>query len=120
MIPINENKKTEPDGSSALMVLHEAYASNKSGASEYFNRIHHTQHLTKTVINASIEPTNLEVPVRSCVREASPFTATLLYQMATANLRRCLEMKTDVSIEALAVMKSTLEGFNDRWKASGE
>jgi hypothetical protein len=45
---------------------------------------------------------------------------TLLYQMATANLRRCQDMRVDESMEALLVMKAALKDFDARWRASGE
>jgi hypothetical protein len=45
---------------------------------------------------------------------------TLLYQMRIANLRRCLEMKTDESVEAFAVLKFAMKVFDGRWKASSE
>lgn len=54
------------------------------------------------------------------MRSASPFMTMLMYQTATANLRRCLEMKTDESAEAFSVMKAALEGFDGRWRSSGE
>lgn len=103
----------------ALTILHEGHASKKSGMSEYFDRIHHTQNLTKLVIKSSEEMTDFETPVKACVRAASPFMATLLYQMGAANLRRCLEMKTNESVEDFAVIKTALKVFDGRWRASG-
>lgn len=105
---------------SALILLHEAHASKNSGISEYFDRRHHTQHVTKLVIKSRDEMTDLETPFQACVRAASPFMTILMYQMATANLRRCLEMKTNESTGAFAVMKAALGGFGARWKSSGE
>jgi hypothetical protein len=66
------------------------------------------------------EMTGLETPFQACVRAASPFMTTLLYQMATANLRRCQDMIANESMEALLVMKAALKDFNARWKASGK
>jgi hypothetical protein len=61
-----------------------------------------------------------ENSIRLCVRAAPPFMATLLYQMGIANLRRCLEMKTDESVEAFAVLKAAMKVFDGRWRGSGE
>lgn len=101
-------------------MLHEAHASRNTATSEYFERVHHTRHLTKLVIKSREEMSGFQTPFQSCVRAASPFMATLLYQMAAANLRRCQDMRTSESLEALAVMKAALKDFDGRWKASGK
>jgi GT2 family glycosyltransferase len=105
---------------SALIILHEAHASRNSEISEHFERIHHTKHLTNLVIKSREEMTGLETPFQACIRAASPFMTTLLYQMATANLRRCKNIAINDSVKALLVMKAALKDFDGRWRASGE
>jgi hypothetical protein len=107
--------------SSALLLLHEAHASRNSETSEHFERVHHTKAVTDNVIKSREEMgAGFEAPIRSCVRAASPFMTTLLYQMATANLRRCQALKLDESYEAFMVLKEGLKLFDGRWRASGE
>jgi hypothetical protein len=101
-------------------MLHESHASRNTTTSEYFESAHHTKHLTKLVIKSREEMSGVQTPFQSCVKAASPFMAALLYQMATANLRRCQEMRTSESLEALAVMKAALKDFDGRWKACGK
>jgi hypothetical protein len=64
--------------------------------------------------------TGSETAFQACVRATSPFMPILMYQTAITNLRRCLEMKTDESAEAFAVMKDALGVFNKRWNSSGK
>jgi hypothetical protein len=103
-----------------LIILHEAHSSRILETAEYFESIHHAKQVTDTVIEARKELTGLETPFQECVRAASPFMSTLLYQVATANLRRCQDMRADESMEALLVMKAALKDFDARWRASGE
>jgi hypothetical protein len=58
-------------------------------------------------------------PMDSCIREASPFLTTLLYQVAITNLRIRQETGTQESSQAFAVMKAALKDFDKRWRASG-
>jgi hypothetical protein len=116
------NDKRKLTKSSALTILHEAYAASNVATSEYFDRVHHTKHLAKQVV-LSREEMSLQTsrtPFQSCVKAASPFMTTLLYHIATANLRRCQLIRTNESLEDLAVMKAALKDFDRRWKASGE
>jgi hypothetical protein len=106
---------------SALILLHEAHASSNSDTSEYFERIHHTKHLTTLVQNSAEEmTTGGEAPIRSCVKAASPFITIFLYQIATANLRRSRDQKVDGPYEDFVVIKAALRVFDERWRASGE
>jgi hypothetical protein len=106
--------------SSALILLHEAHASGSSETSEYFERIHHTKNATNNVVKSREEIVGFETPIKLCVRAASPFMTSLLYQMATANLRRCQDLNMDESYEDFVVLKEALKVFDGRWRASGE
>jgi hypothetical protein len=103
-----------------LIILHATHGSRISETAEYFECIHHTKQVTNTVIEARAELTGLETPFQECVRAASPYMTTLLYQMATANFCRCQDMRVDDLMEALLVTKAALKDFDERWKASGE
>ncbi|KAH7391218.1 hypothetical protein BKA64DRAFT_96909 [Cadophora sp. MPI-SDFR-AT-0126] len=106
----------------SLIILHEHHASKKSSASDYFQTIHHSKHITNDVSISQEEFTRSLTdiaPIHSCVREASPFLTTLLYQAAIANLRLDQETRSEESSKALHTMKSALAEFDNRWKASG-
>jgi hypothetical protein len=105
---------------SALILLHEAHASRSSDTSEYFERIHHTKNVTNNVKKSREEIVGFETPIKLCVRAAAPFMTSLLYQMATANLRRCQDLNMDKSYEDFVVLKEALKVFDGRWRASGE
>ncbi|KAE9368377.1 hypothetical protein N431DRAFT_414719 [Stipitochalara longipes BDJ] len=103
-----------------LILLHEAHASRNSEATEYFERIHHTKHVTKLVQNSANEMTSGgEASIKSCVKSGSPFMTILLYQVATANLRICQDQAIRGSYVNFAVMKDGLKAFDERWRASG-
>ncbi|KAG4443228.1 hypothetical protein IFR05_001271 [Cadophora sp. M221] len=105
----------------SLIILHEAHASKQNDTSEYFRTIHHTKRVTYNVSQSREEFTRSltdVAPMHSCVREASPFITTLLYQAAIANLRLDQETGSEESSEALQIMKSSFRQFDNRWKAS--
>ncbi|KAF4626325.1 hypothetical protein G7Y89_g11835 [Cudoniella acicularis] len=105
----------------ALTILHEAHASRKGGMSGYFDRTHHAKVLTDILSKAGKEASEQgpQSPIQECMRDASPFMTTLLYHIATANLRICQDLRTDESEEALAVTKAAMNEFDRRWKSSG-
>jgi len=100
--------------------LHEAHGSRRTAIAEYFEQVHHTKHTTKLIIKSREEIAEPRSPFKECVRGSSPFVSILLYQIATANLRRYQEMKTEESIENFMALKGALQDFDGRWKASGE
>ncbi|KAL5314983.1 hypothetical protein ACEPPN_017633 [Leptodophora sp. 'Broadleaf-Isolate-01'] len=105
----------------SLIILHEAHASKQNDTSEYFRTVHHTKHVTDTVSKSREEFTRSltdVAPIHSCIREASPFITTLLYQATIANLRLDQETGSEESSKALQIMKETLRLFDNRWKAS--
>jgi len=107
----------------SLIILHEAHASkHSSSVSEYFQTVHHTKHVTNSVSISREEFTRSLTDVasiHSCVREASPYLTTLLYQSAIANLRLDQETGSEDSSKALHTMKTALAQFDNRWRASG-
>ncbi|KAH7319124.1 hypothetical protein BKA65DRAFT_513843 [Rhexocercosporidium sp. MPI-PUGE-AT-0058] len=106
----------------SLLTLHEAHASKQSDTSEYFRTVHHAKSITKDTKKSQEEFTRSltdVAPIHSCIKEASPFITTLLYQAAIANLRLDQESGSEESSEALQIMKGTLRHFDSRWKASG-
>ncbi|KAL2063565.1 hypothetical protein VTL71DRAFT_5370 [Oculimacula yallundae] len=106
----------------SLIILHEAHASKQTTSSEYYQTIHRAKGITHALRRSQEEFTRSltdVAPIHSCIRDASPFITTLLYQTAIANLRMYQETGTEESSEALQMVKGSLKHFDSRWKASG-
>jgi len=59
-------------------------------------------------------------PFVSCVKEASPFLTTLLYQTAISNLRLYRENGTQEALDSLLLLKDALRFFGEQsWRAGG-
>jgi len=107
----------------ALIILHEAHSSlpAKTETSVYFSNIHHVLRSTLAVSKSVAEiPDHTDgMALITCVEKASPFLVTLLYQVASVNVRVHKERQTIESYENIKLMKMVLGKFDSRWKAAG-
>ncbi|TVY26071.1 hypothetical protein LHYA1_G004294 [Lachnellula hyalina] len=106
----------------AMLLLHEAHCSRKSSMSNHFNVVHLSAKTTEIVrISSEKGPERQDVhPFVSCVKEASPFLTTLLYQTAISNLRLYRENGTQETLDSLLLLKDALRFFGEqRWRAGG-
>jgi len=108
----------------ALIMLYEAHATQpeKSKVSAYFRDNHPIHRCNKDMLQsvAAIPERRDQRPLKSCVKEGSPFLTALLYQMAVVDERIHRENGTSESLEALNLMKMVLRKFDTRWKSAGK
>ncbi|CZR55031.1 uncharacterized protein PAC_04917 [Phialocephala subalpina] len=87
---------------------------------ETFNHENIAKEAAKLVARSreAVPESSHQRPIESCVKEASPFLTTLLYQAAVAILRIHRKEGSQESLERLTIMKAALRDLAQRWRAS--
>lgn len=105
----------------ALLMLHEAHTLKETDMAVIFSHENRAKEAADMVARSreDIPESSDQRPIESCVKEASPFLTTLLYQVAVAILRIHRKEGSQESVQRLIVMKAALRDFDQRWQASG-